>query len=159
MISTGEMAVGQIITVYSTNAIKQIVMTMEGEKEIMVPAETNMLTGVPLEIVSVDLPFIMCKFLVFIPRLPQQQVILDTRSFIFKEVKPAFAKTYRKLYGQKKQINTNPNVVLPRGGSILDFIGLGGNREEGAFEDFDKPKTLEDKKDIPPSGQQPELFG
>lgn len=143
IITTGEMAVGQIITIYSTNPLKQIVMTMEGEREISVPADYHMLTGIPIEIVSIDLPFIMCKFLVHIPRLPQQQCIIDTRNFVFKEVKADFAKIYRKLYTPKKQIKRDPHGMdLPPGGSMLDLLGL---RDESI-------------KIVPPASGQGDLF-
>lgn len=126
MISQGEMAPGQIITIYSTNPTKQMIMTMEGFVETDVPADTNMLTGIPLEIKSVDLPFILCQFLVHIPRLPYQQVILDTRNFVFKEVKAEFARTYRRLYKQKKELKQLIPLGHTSGPSLMDFFSSMG---------------------------------
>lgn len=158
MITQGELAPGQIVMIHSTLPIKQKAMTMEGMIDVEVPADKSFLTGVPLEIMAVNLPFAICKFLVFIPRIPQQQVILDTRDFNLMEVKPEFVKTYKKLYAQKPQINKNPHGVkqLPPGGSLMDFLGIGMGNGGSVF---DEPDTIENKKKTPPaSGEQGMLF-
>ena len=148
MITEGEMNVGDIVMIHKTKNVAQMIPTIEGPKEFGMIVDPSPLMGIPLEIKAIDLPYIICGFLVAIPQLPHNQCILDTRLYNFMEVKPEFSDIYKKLYTLKKNPKQiRPLPIVPHG--LLDIFG----HDEAPPQVHDQQEL----KFLPPSGDRPDL--
>ena len=86
VISLGELAVGQRVTVLETKTVVDSMEMPDGQK-IRIPRQTanlDMFKGVPMEIVAINLPYVIVK-------TASQPVIFDTRMVTFMEITPEYA--------------------------------------------------------------------
>ena len=82
-ITPGELATGQHITI-----LEEIEEGYEDAMFSIGGSRTHQLVGVPLQVVAIDLPFV-------VTRLPLgQRFTLDTRSYRLMELKPEFVKAF-----------------------------------------------------------------
>lgn len=127
-ISKGELDSGQIIIIHNRKKVMGIFPTMEGPKEHEVNPDPHPLTGIPVKVLAVQLPFVLVSFLGKIPNAPPT-LTLDTRDCEFIEANEKFVNAYKELnwpntpkalpapVTEKRPVNTL--------GGLLELLGSG----------------------------------